>query len=124
METGPPTLSVRPELERLRKLRKNDDPAGTRALENRLPQWLLIRLRSCPRRPRKGVHPWMYSVSRALHAYLDEEEIFALLWARTRNVGRVVGEREITAQIVSAKATAWRPCAEIGEPWNRREGRR
>src|SRR5260221_4690982 len=104
MET---TLSVGPELERLRKLRKNDNPAGARALENRLPGWLLIRLNSCPRRPRKGIHPWLYFTARRLHAYLGEEEIFAVLWARTRQVGRVVGEKEIRNQI--AGASDWRP---------------
>jgi len=109
METVPPTLSVGPELERLRSLRKNDNPAGARALENRLPGWLLIRLNSCPRRPRKGVHPWLYFTARGLHAYLSEEEIFAVLWARTRQVGRVVGEKEITNQIAGARASARRP---------------
>jgi len=89
------------------RLRKNDN--RSRALENGLPRWLLIRLNSCPRRPRKGVHYWIYSTSRRLWAFLDETEIFQLLWARTRHVGRVVGEKEIRNQIASAKATAWRP---------------
>jgi hypothetical protein len=109
-ETIPPTLSVGPELERLPA--KNDNHYGARALESGLPRWLVIRLNSCPRRPRKGVHPWLYRTARGLHAYLSEEAIFALLWARTRQVGRVVGAKEIRNQIASAKATAWRPCAE------------
>jgi hypothetical protein len=74
--------------------------------------WLLIRLASCPRRPRKGVHPWLFFTARRLHGYLGEEEIFDLLWARTRQVGRVVGAKEIRNQITSAKQSAWRPCAE------------
>ena len=106
-ETVPPTLSVGPELERLRA--KNDNHCGARALENRLPGWLLIRLNNPPRRPRRGIHFWLYQVARHLHWHFSEEQIFVLLWARTRQVGRVVTEKEIRNQIANARETAWRP---------------
>ena len=75
----------------------------------KLPGWLQAEINSCPRRPRKGVYPWLYRVSRQLHAHLSPEEIFRLLWSKTRNVGRRVGDKEIRAQIESAARTAWQP---------------
>jgi len=81
--------------------------AGLKLVEA-LPGWLQAEINSCPRRPRKGVYPWLYRVSRQLHAHLSPEEIFRLLWSKTRNVGRRVGDKEIRAQIASAAHTAWR----------------
>src|SRR5260221_1504429 len=106
-ETLPPALSVPGEPKRLPA--KNDNRQRARALENRLPNWLLIRLGSCPRRPHKGIHQWLYFTARRLHAYLGEEEIFAVLWAGTRQVGRLVTEKEIRNQIAGARPSDWRP---------------
>jgi hypothetical protein len=109
METVPQTLSVRPEFARLRSSRKNDNRPGACALESGLPGWLVIRLNNPLRRPRRGIHFWLYHVARHLPWHFGEEQIFTLLWARTRQLGRVVTEKEIRNEIASAKATAWRP---------------
>jgi hypothetical protein len=74
-----------------------------------LPRWLQAALNSCPRRPRKGIHPWLYRISRQLHYRMNPEEVFRLLWLKTRNVGRNVSGKEIAAQIESAAHTAWKP---------------
>jgi hypothetical protein len=75
----------------------------------KLPSWLQAEINSCPRRPHKGVHPRLYRVSRQLHAHMGREEIFQLLWSKTRNVGRRVSDKEIRTQIESAARTAWHP---------------
>jgi hypothetical protein len=69
---------------------------------SQLPGWLRTRLASCPRRPRKGIHPWLFFTARRLLAYLDEAAIFELLWTRTRDRGRFVSAKEIKAQIENA----------------------
>jgi hypothetical protein len=75
----------------------------------KLPAFLRLLLNSCPRRPKRGIHPWLYRVSRQLHWHFSEREIFELLRDRTQNVGRVVTDREIITQIRSARLTAWPP---------------
>jgi hypothetical protein len=82
---------------------------------SRLPRWLEIRLASCPRRPRKGIHPWLFFTARRLIVYLAEPAIFDLLWTRTRNRGRIVGAKEIKAQIENARRSLEKP-ANGGNP--------
>jgi hypothetical protein len=71
---------------------------------SRLPKFLRRRLNSCPVRPKRGVHPWLYHVARHLYWHFSEEQIFRLLRDRTQNCGRVVSDNEITGQIRAAEA--------------------
>jgi hypothetical protein len=82
---------------------------------SRLPHWLQIRLASCPRRPRKGIHPWLFFTARWLFAYLDEAAIFELLSTRTRDCGRLVSAKEIKAQIENARRSLEQP-ANVRKP--------
>jgi len=86
---------------------KNDN--ATVAELSRLPRWLQIRLASCPRRPRKGIHPWLFFTARRLFAYLDGPAIFESLWTKTRDRGRFVGAKEIKAQIENAGRSLEQP---------------
>ena len=88
--------------------RRSPDNNSLGAELEKLPSWLRRRLASCPRSPR-GVHQWMFGTSRRLLAYIDEGLTFELLRERTRDIGRVVHDKEIRNQIASARKTAWRP---------------
>lgn len=70
---------------------------------------LQIRLASCPRRPRKGIHPWLFFTARRLLTHLDERAIFELLWTKTRDRGRFVTAEEIKAQIGNARRSLEQP---------------
>jgi len=86
---------------------QNDN--ATVAELSRLPRWLQIRLASCPRPPRKGIHPWLFFTARRLFAYLDGPAIFESLWTKTRDRGRFVGAKEIKAQIENAGRSLEQP---------------
>jgi hypothetical protein len=73
------------------------------ALLEKLPKWARIKANSCPRRPRKGIHPWLFFTARRLHRYLSEDEVCAVLWAKSRHAGRHVGDKEIRSQVKSAQ---------------------
>jgi hypothetical protein len=73
-----------------------------------LPRWLLDVISAVPSAG-SGVHKWLYSTARQLHAHRTREEIIALLESTTAGCGRAVPRREIESAVDSAKQTAWQP---------------
>lgn len=78
--------------------------------KSELPQFLLDLLAAVPASG-GGVHPWLFKVSRQLHAHRTAEEIFALLRASVDGCGRCVPDSEILAAIKDAAECAWKPNA-------------
>jgi hypothetical protein len=72
------------------------------------PPFLVELVDSCPAAG-DGVNFWLYCVARQLHAHLAEQDIFALLKAKTHGCGRTVLDKEIWHQIKAAWQKAWRP---------------
>jgi hypothetical protein len=60
-----------------------------------------------------GVHKWLYSCARQLHAHLPAGEIVRLLEAQVAQCGRHVPQREIVAAVKDALATAWQPTGSL-----------
>jgi hypothetical protein len=56
-----------------------------------------------------GVHTWLFSVSRNLHAHMSSDAIVSLLEDRSANCGRRVTRREIENAVNSSLECAWRP---------------
>jgi hypothetical protein len=56
-----------------------------------------------------GVHTWLFSVSRNLHAHMSPDAIVSLLEDRSANCGRRVTRREIENAVNSSLECAWRP---------------
>src|SRR5437667_5757544 len=52
------------------------------------PWFLRELLDSCPKRPEKGVHPWLFKTARYLHRYHSPEQICEILKARVAACGR------------------------------------
>jgi len=77
---------------------------------NELPRFILDLLAACPRAG-EGIHPWLFKISRQLHAHRDQNEIIALLAATVAGCGRPVTEKEITDAVDKAKDCAWQPGA-------------
>jgi hypothetical protein len=73
----------------------------------KLPCWLQAVISFCSGRFYKGIHFWLHAVSRQLCGDTDREEIFRLLSLKMRNVGRLIGHREPSAQIESAAHSTW-----------------
>ena len=57
----------------------------------------------------EGVHAWLFSVARQLHAHLPSGEIIALLETRVANCGRHVPRNEIISAVQNSLACAWQP---------------
>lgn len=74
----------------------------------KLPAWLLEKLASPPVAG-AGVHGWLFSVARQLHAHLGEGEIVACLTAATAACGRYVTAREIADAARNSREVAWTP---------------
>lgn len=64
---------------------------------------------AAPPRAGNGVHRWLFSVARQLHAHLPAVQIVALLENRVQGCGRDVSRKEITDAVQSALACAWKP---------------
>lgn len=64
---------------------------------------------TAPPKAGDGVHNWLFSVARQLHAHLPAVEIIALLESKVQGCGRHVSRKEITDAVTSALACAWRP---------------
>lgn len=60
-----------------------------------------------PPRAGQGVHAWLYSVSRQLHAHLPAVEIVNLLESRVRGCGRHVSRKEIEDAVKNSISCAW-----------------
>jgi hypothetical protein len=73
-----------------------------------LPAFLDELLESCPTAG-SGVNNWLYAVAKQLHVHMDENEMFALLKAKTQGCGRVVAVAELRHQIRCAQAHAFQP---------------
>lgn len=73
-----------------------------------LPSFLEELLESCPSAG-SGVNNWLYTVAKQLHVHMEENEMSALLKAKTKDCGRVVTAGEIRHQIRSARARAFQP---------------
>jgi hypothetical protein len=73
-----------------------------------MPPWLQEKVDSCPSAG-NGVNNWMFDTARHLHAHLSCQEIFDLLWRKTRHCGRVVTAKEIRRQIECSRPAAWTP---------------
>src|SRR5258708_1983457 len=72
-------------------------------IEMLLPKSVQEKLRSCPHRPRKGVHPWLNSTAASLHHYLgDQDCIAALLRRYSEDCGRPVEDDEIWNAILDS----------------------
>ena len=69
----------------------------------------LCDLLAAPPRAGEGVHNWLYSVARHLHAHLPAVEIVALLESRVAGCGRHVSRKEIEDAVKNALACAWQP---------------
>lgn len=74
----------------------------------------LCDLLAAPPRAGEGVHTWLFSIARQLHAHLPAGEIITLLESKVANCGRAVPRSEIIAAVQSALPSAWQPTQ--GEP--------
>jgi hypothetical protein len=77
-------------------------------MTHELPPFLRDML-SHPPHAGEGVHGWLYSVSRQLHAHLPAGEIVRLLEAKVANCGRHVSRKEIEDAVKNSIASAWQP---------------
>jgi hypothetical protein len=73
---------------------------------SKLPQFLREKL-SAPPAAGEGVHNWLFSVARQLHAHLPAVEIVSLLEDCVANCGRHVPRNEIVSAVQNALACAW-----------------
>ena len=71
-----------------------------------LPRFLRDLLGSPPAHG-EGVHKWMFSTARYLHAFRTEDEIADIFRASLHTCGRHVPDREMQAAIEDAKKVAW-----------------
>ena len=81
-----------------------------------IPTWLLEKI-AHPPTAGAGVHGWLFSCARQLHAHLNEAAIAALLQASVSACGRAVPERELMDAVRNSREVAWtsRP-GEAGSP--------
>lgn len=74
------------------------------AVEALLPAPVQERLRNCPERPNKGIHPWLIATATRLNYYLGDKDIIAALLSKySANRGRPVEESEIWGSIWSSE---------------------
>jgi hypothetical protein len=78
------------------------------AIIQKIPPFLRDLL-ATPPRAGAGVHAWLFSVARQLHAHLPAVEIITLLESKVANCGRHVPRTEIISAVQSALASAWQP---------------
>lgn len=65
------------------------------------PQFVRELLDSCPQSP-FGVHQWLYRTARLLRRYHTDDQICAILAAKSAHCGRVVRPREIEDTVKNA----------------------
>ncbi len=73
-----------------------------------LPVWLQEKIASPPEAG-AGIHAWLFSCARQLHAHMPPEAIMAVLQAATAGAGRVVTVREIRDAVQNSHSIAWQP---------------
>ena len=71
-----------------------------------LPKFLCDLLNQPPQAG-NGVHIWLFSVARHLHAHLPAGEIVELLASRVANCGRIVPRKEIISAVQDSLPCAW-----------------
>jgi hypothetical protein len=64
----------------------------------------------------RGVHGWLFKVSRHLHHHLPATSIVSLLESRVAGCGRQVPRHEVVAAVQNSLACAWRP-GQKGSGW-------
>lgn len=69
----------------------------------------LAELLNAPPKAGEGVHHWLFSAARQLHAHLPAVEIIGLLENRVQGCGRHVNRKEITDAVQNALPCAWQP---------------
>lgn len=84
-----------------------------------LPPFVQQLINNCPRAG-NGVHTWLFSVARNLHAHYPATEIVQLLQSKVGCCGRDVSEAEIVEAVKNSFATAWKPSLrKPKKPWSR-----
>lgn len=73
-----------------------------------IPQWLSDKIANPPMAG-GGIHAWLFSCARNLHAHMSGEQIAALLTESTRHCGRLIPEREILCAVRNSYAVSWQP---------------
>ena len=73
----------------------------------------LEKLISTPPAAGSGVHDWMFSVARNLHAHLPAVEIETIIRTRVATCGRLVPDREIKDAVKRSIDFAWRPKGDV-----------
>lgn len=71
-----------------------------------IPSWLREKLASPPQAG-AGIHAWLFSVARQLHAHMPPEAIASALQAATATAARRVTEREIRDAVNNSREVAW-----------------
>jgi len=71
-----------------------------------IPDWLREKLANPPAAG-AGIHAWLFSVARQLHAHMPVEAVGACLEAATVNAARRVTAREIRDAVNNSLAVAW-----------------
>lgn len=78
-----------------------------------IPDWLRDKL-ATPPGAGAGIHAWLFSCARQLHAHMPAEAVEATLAACTASAGRRVPAREIRDAVRNSQEGAWRPVAGAG----------
>lgn len=73
-----------------------------------LPDWLRDKLASPPSAG-AGIHAYLFSCARQLHAHMDSRGVFDALQSAVEGVNRPVPAREIRDAVNNSLAVAWRP---------------
>lgn len=73
-----------------------------------LPRFLKDLISSPPKHG-DGVHQWLFTAARQLHAHRDEQEMIHLLEAAVQGCGRHVPHSEIAAAVEDSRSCAWQP---------------
>jgi hypothetical protein len=81
---------------------------GASAIQKMIPDWLTQKL-ATPPAAGTGLHAWLFSCARQLHAHMSAAEIIATLTTATHGASRHVSEREIRDAVNNSKDIAWTP---------------
>lgn len=77
-----------------------------------MPPWLLEKMRNPPKAG-AGIHGWLFSVARQLHAHLTPQQCIEALRISVMRCDRAVSVREITDAVTNSQGVAW----EAREVW-------
>ena len=71
-----------------------------------MPTWLLEKLRTPPKAG-AGIHGWLFSTARQLHAHMTPQQAVEALRIATMRCTRAVSVREITDAVTNSQSCAW-----------------